>query len=73
MAEAQCLLRRAGISPGGIDGMFGPLTQRAVRAMQKRSGLVADGMIGPLSFESRVGRGPTATAPAGRAAFTAAP
>ncbi|MFG2950841.1 peptidoglycan-binding protein [Streptomyces adustus] len=52
VAEAQCLLRRAGISPGGIDGMFGPLTQRAVRAMQKRSGLVADGMIGPLTWKA---------------------
>ncbi|MPY33156.1 helix-turn-helix domain-containing protein [Streptomyces adustus] len=52
VAEAQCLLRRAGISPGGIDGMFGPLTQRAVRAMQKRSGLAADGMIGPLTWKA---------------------
>ncbi|MGV9944026.1 peptidoglycan-binding protein [Streptomyces sp. NPDC003401] len=52
VAEAQCLLRRAGISPGGIDGMFGPLTQRAVRAMQKRSGLVADGIIGPLTWKA---------------------
>ncbi|MFC9292050.1 peptidoglycan-binding protein [Streptomyces sp. NPDC057052] len=52
VAEAQCLLRRAGISPGGIDGMFGPLTQRAVRALQKRSGLVADGMIGPLTWKA---------------------
>ncbi|MGW1725824.1 peptidoglycan-binding protein [Streptomyces sp. NPDC002306] len=52
VAEAQCLLRRAGISPGGIDGMFGPLTQRAVKAMQKRSGLVVDGMIGPRTWKA---------------------
>ncbi|MFD8418777.1 peptidoglycan-binding protein [Streptomyces sp. NPDC059466] len=50
VAEAQCLLRRAGISPGGIDGMFGPLTLRAVKAFQHRAGLVADGMLGPRSW-----------------------
>ncbi|MFI5798809.1 peptidoglycan-binding protein [Streptomyces sp. NPDC051677] len=52
VAEAQCLLRRAGISPGGIDGMFGPLTRRAVKAMQKRSGLEDDGIIGPLTWKA---------------------
>ncbi|MFI5873865.1 peptidoglycan-binding protein [Streptomyces sp. NPDC051445] len=52
VAEAQCLLRRAGISPGGIDGMFGPLTQRAVLALQKRSGLDVDGMIGPHTWKA---------------------
>ncbi|MFC4503851.1 MULTISPECIES: peptidoglycan-binding protein [Streptomyces] len=51
VAEAQCLLRRAGISPGGIDGIFGPLTRRAVRAVQKRSGLEVDGMIGPHTWK----------------------
>ncbi|MER6439113.1 peptidoglycan-binding protein [Streptomyces sp. NPDC001185] len=52
VAEAQCLLRRAGISPGGIDGMFGPLTLRAVKAFQQRAGLVADGMLGPRSWKA---------------------
>ncbi|MYS19753.1 MULTISPECIES: peptidoglycan-binding protein [unclassified Streptomyces] len=52
VAEAQCLLRRAGISPGGIDGMFGPLTQRAVMVMQQRSGLVVDGIIGPKTWKA---------------------
>ncbi|WP_443072507.1 peptidoglycan-binding protein [Streptomyces sp. NBC_01485] len=52
VAEAQCLLRRAGISPGGIDGMFGPLTQRAVKALQKRSGLDVDGMVGPHTWKA---------------------
>lgn len=52
VAEAQCLLRRAGISPGGIDGMFGPLTLRAVKAFQHRAGLVADGMLGPRSWKA---------------------
>ncbi|WP_328498033.1 peptidoglycan-binding protein [Streptomyces sp. NBC_00414] len=52
VAEAQCLLRRAGISPGGIDGMFGPLTLRAVKTFQQREGLVADGMLGPRSWKA---------------------
>lgn len=52
VAEAQCLLRRAGISPGGIDGMFGPLTLRAVKRFQQRAGLVADGMLGPRSWKA---------------------
>jgi murein L,D-transpeptidase YcbB/YkuD len=52
VAEAQCLLRRAGISPGGIDGMFGPLTLRAVKAFQGRAGLAADGMLGPRSWKA---------------------
>ncbi|WP_328505776.1 peptidoglycan-binding protein [Streptomyces sp. NBC_00391] len=52
VAEAQCLLRRAGISPGGIDGMFGPLTLRAVKTFQERAGLVVDGMLGPRSWKA---------------------
>ncbi|MFF1718021.1 peptidoglycan-binding protein [Streptomyces sviceus] len=52
VAEAQCLLRRAGISPGGIDGMFGPLTLRAVKTFQDREGLDADGILGPRSWKA---------------------
>ncbi|MET7482948.1 peptidoglycan-binding protein [Streptomyces sp. NPDC005538] len=52
VAEAQCLLRRAGISPGGIDGMFGPLTEHAVKEFQRRSGLVVDGMVGPHTWKA---------------------
>lgn len=52
VAEAQCLLRRAGVSPGGIDGMFGPLTLRAVKTFQQRAGLDVDGMLGPRSWKA---------------------
>lgn len=52
VAEAQCLLRRAGVSPGDIDGIFGPETQRAVVRLQKRDGLVVDGVIGPHTWKS---------------------
>lgn len=52
VAEAQCLLRRAGISPGGIDGIFGPMTERAVKRMQQRAGLVVDGIVGPHTWKA---------------------
>ncbi|MGI5377298.1 peptidoglycan-binding protein [Streptomyces sp. CA-251387] len=52
VAEVQCLLRRAGISPGGIDGIFGPLTERAVSRLQKRAGLVVDGIVGPHTWKA---------------------
>ncbi|MFJ8634750.1 peptidoglycan-binding protein [Streptomyces sp. NPDC093568] len=52
VAEAQCLLRRAGLSPGVIDGIFGPLTEGAVRRAQQRAGLVVDGIIGPHTWKA---------------------
>ncbi|KOG09164.1 peptidoglycan-binding protein [Streptomyces viridochromogenes] len=52
VAEAQCLLRRAGLSPGGIDGIFGPVTEHAVKLAQKRAGLVVDGIIGPHTWKA---------------------
>lgn len=56
VAEAQCLLRRAGISPGEIDGIYGPLTQRAVKIIQKQAGLPNDGLVGPHTWKAlRVG------------------
>ncbi|GAA2338759.1 hypothetical protein GCM10010431_72740 [Streptomyces kunmingensis] len=52
VAEAQCLLRRAGVSPGDVDGVFGPKTQRSVEHIQEREGLVADGVIGPHTWKA---------------------
>ncbi|MFJ9705942.1 peptidoglycan-binding protein [Streptomyces sp. NPDC101234] len=50
VAELQCLLQRAGISPGGVDGNFGPLTESAVITAQKRYHLDIDGQVGPHTW-----------------------
>ncbi|MEV8089063.1 peptidoglycan-binding protein [Streptomyces nigra] len=52
VAEAQCLLRRAGFSPGAVDGIYGPLTHRAVEQAQRRNGLVVDGIVGPHTWKA---------------------
>ena len=41
--EMQALLTKAGFSTGGVDGMVGPMTQRAIRAYQAARGDVPDG------------------------------
>lgn len=54
--EAQCLLGFFGFSPGGVDGIFGSNSQRAMRSFQEYvndehdAGLDEDGLPGPDSW-----------------------
>jgi transcriptional regulator with XRE-family HTH domain len=50
VAEVQCLVRRHGFDPQGIDGSFGPNTRAAVQRFQRSRGLAADGIVGPMTW-----------------------
>jgi peptidoglycan hydrolase-like protein with peptidoglycan-binding domain len=50
----QFLLVRRGVATGGIDGVFGWGTKRAVRRYQARVGLHVDGIVGPVTQKALV-------------------
>ncbi|MGW5391484.1 helix-turn-helix domain-containing protein [Streptomyces koyangensis] len=52
VVEAQCLLEHRGHRIGGIDGAYGPATERAVKRLQDKEGLVVDGIMGPHTWEA---------------------
>jgi peptidoglycan hydrolase-like protein with peptidoglycan-binding domain len=46
----QCLLGRHGCNPGRTDGLFGQHTENAVKKLQRESGAVVDGIVGPQTW-----------------------
>ena len=47
--EVQTVLKKWGYYTGSIDGINGPLTKEAVKRFQRKYGLTADGVVGPLT------------------------
>ena len=47
--EVQTRLKKWGYYTGAVDGINGPKTIAAVKAFQKKYGLTADGIVGPLT------------------------
>ncbi|MBI3181895.1 MAG: peptidoglycan-binding protein [Myxococcales bacterium] len=52
--QLQARLRALGFDPGPADGAFGPRTEAAVKAFQRRCGIAVDGVVGPQTW-SRLG------------------
>jgi hypothetical protein len=50
VAVLQQALTLAGHDPGTVDGLYGPLSQRAVRDFQAEAGLTVDGLVGPKTW-----------------------
>jgi len=48
-SNLQRLLKLKGFDPGGIDGVFGPRTEAALKVLQEAAGLDVDGIFGPKS------------------------
>lgn len=54
VAYVQAILQQLGYDLGsaGVDGDFGRKTEEAVIAFQRKNGLIADGVVGPLTYEA---------------------
>ena len=48
--EVQRILSHLGYNPGEHDGLDGPNTQAAVKAFQRKTGIEADGIVGPVTM-----------------------
>lgn len=47
--EVQTVLKKWGYYKGAVDGINGPQTKEAVKRFQRKYGLAADGIVGPLT------------------------
>ncbi|MFE9724101.1 peptidoglycan-binding protein [Streptomyces sp. NPDC005794] len=59
VTAVQTLLNQQGYDAGTADGIFGSLTDSAVRAFQKARGLDADGAVGPKTWTALLSAGTT--------------
>lgn len=50
--ELQERLKKLGFYPGVVDGIFGPVTEQAVKMFQISAGITADGIAGPQTFKA---------------------
>jgi murein DD-endopeptidase MepM/ murein hydrolase activator NlpD len=57
VAALQAGLRARGLYAGDVDGYAGPLTEAAVRELQRRAGLAVDGIAGPATRRALGWRG----------------
>ena len=55
-------LTAAGFSPGRVDGRYGPRTEQAVRRFQTATGLIVDGIAGPVT-QAAISHSPSALYP----------
>ncbi len=54
VSTLQLLLRASAHPVGGVDGIFGPQTEAAVRGFQQQRALGVDGIVGPQTWASLV-------------------
>lgn len=52
VSYVQDSLNKLGYNAGTVDGIFGANTQSAVMAFQQAQGLVADGIVGAMTYSS---------------------
>jgi peptidoglycan hydrolase-like protein with peptidoglycan-binding domain len=58
VSRAQRAIRRTADRSIVVDGAFGPLTKQAVQRFQQGDGLVADGIVGPITWAALPDGGP---------------
>ncbi|MFE1754239.1 peptidoglycan-binding protein [Streptomyces anandii] len=56
--EIQCLTQYWGSDPGKVDGVFGQLTEDAVKQQQQHCNIAQDGEVGPDTWRCLRGGGP---------------